>query len=250
MLDFWAYALGAVDFVTFPGTHAPAAGLTQAQLIGIYTCDPTTHAPTYSDWSQVGGTAGPIIKYAPQTLSGTYAFFGDKLLNGAKIDTNCDAAHMSIYHEEHDSRSVTDANKPFAIDAFDWARYNAQKKGFEENLTNDAVLGAFGVTTPVVPTSANVNESGSRYYGTRYVYNVEKHGNHPKTAKTQYEDILSIIGVRPKKQGARATSARARRRTTSGPRASFRSRSSARAVLRSRRRTAGPTRSRSSDSAR
>ena len=122
---------------------------------------------------------------------------------------------MSIFHEEHDSRSVTDANKPFAIDAFDWARYNAQKNGFEANLTNDAVLGAFGVTTPVVPTSANVNESGSRYYGTRYVYNVEKHGNHPKNAKTQYQDILSIIGVRPKKRAARATSARARRRPTS-----------------------------------
>jgi ABC-type phosphate transport system substrate-binding protein len=37
--NFWAYALGAVDYVTFPGTHAPAAGLTQQQLINIYTCN-------------------------------------------------------------------------------------------------------------------------------------------------------------------------------------------------------------------
>ena len=36
---FWAYALGALDYVTFPGTHAPAAGITQQQLINIYTCN-------------------------------------------------------------------------------------------------------------------------------------------------------------------------------------------------------------------
>ena len=43
-INFWAYALGAVDYVTFPNTDAPAKGLTQAQLIGIYTCNPS-HAP-------------------------------------------------------------------------------------------------------------------------------------------------------------------------------------------------------------
>jgi len=200
-LDFWAYALGAVDWVKFPGSHAPAGGLTQANLIKIYTCDPSTHAPYASDWSQVGGTAGPIIKYAPQTSSGTYSFFNSKLLNGTKIDTNCDASHLSIFHEEHDSTSVTAANKPFAIDVYDWSKYRAQQGGFEPNKTNGAVLGAFGVTTPVVPSEANVNEKNTRYYGTRYLYNVEKHGNHPKNAATQYQDILAFIGVKPAKQG-------------------------------------------------
>jgi hypothetical protein len=35
--NFWAYALGAVDYVTFPNTDAPK-GLSSAQLQGIYTC--------------------------------------------------------------------------------------------------------------------------------------------------------------------------------------------------------------------
>jgi hypothetical protein len=200
-LDFWAYALGAVDWVKFPGSLAPAGGLTQAQLIKIYTCDPATHAPFYSDWSQVGGSPGPIIKYAPQPGSGTLSFFGTKLLNGASVDQNCDSSHMSIQLEEHDARGVTSASFPNAIFMYDWSKYNAQKSGFEPNLTNGAVLGAFGVTTPVVPTSANVNETGSRFYGTRYLYNVEKHGNHPKNAVTQYQDILGFIGVKPAKQG-------------------------------------------------
>jgi phosphate transport system substrate-binding protein len=200
-LEFWAYALGALDWVKFPGSLAPAGGLTQAQLIGIYTCDPNTGAPFFSDWSQVGGSAGPIIKYAPQTGSGTYSFFNSKLLNGATIDTNCDDAHKSTYLQEHDARGVTDADKPRAIFAYDWARYNAQKKGFEANLTNGAILGAFGVTTPVVPTASNVNEKSTRFFGTRYVFNVLRRGNHPKKAVSQYQDLLGFVGVKPKKSG-------------------------------------------------
>jgi phosphate transport system substrate-binding protein len=197
-LDFWAYALGAVDWVKFPGSLAPA-GLTQAQLIGIYTCDPGTGAPFISDWSQVGGGAGPIVKYAAQAGSGTLSFFGSKLLNGATVDKNCDAGHMSISLQEHDARGVTDP--VHGIYFYDWARYNAQKKGFEANLTNGAVLGAFGVSTPVVPTAANVNETSSRFYGTRYVYNVVRRGNHPKNAASQYQDLLAFVGVKPAKQG-------------------------------------------------
>jgi ABC-type phosphate transport system substrate-binding protein len=196
-MNFWAFALGAVDYVTFPGTHAPAAGLTQQQLINIYTCDPSTHAPFVSDWSQVGGTAGAIKKYAPQTSSGTYSVFNSKLLNGATIDANCDSSHLSTFHEEHDSRSVTTADKPFAIDGFDWARYRAQKAGFEHDLRNGAVLGAFGVTHPVVPTSGNVNEKSNRYYGTRYVFNVVRKKSHPSKAKNQAADITAFVGVIP-----------------------------------------------------
>ncbi len=120
-LDFWAYALGAVDWVKFPGSLAPA-GLTQQQLIDIYTCDPATHAPFASNWSQVGGSAGPIIKYAPQSGSGTLSFFSSKLLNGAAVDQNCDSSHLSIALEEHDARGVIDPNKPNAIHMYDWGK--------------------------------------------------------------------------------------------------------------------------------
>ena len=80
--NFWAYALGAVDYVTFPNTDAPAKGLTQAQMIGIYTCNPSTHQPFFHDWSQVGGKPGGIVRYAPQAGSGTLSFFQTKMLNG------------------------------------------------------------------------------------------------------------------------------------------------------------------------
>jgi ABC-type phosphate transport system substrate-binding protein len=202
-MDFWAYALGALDFVTFPGSHAPAAGLTQQNLIDIYTCNPATHAPYVSDWSQVGGTAGTIKKYAPQTLSGTYSVFVSKLLNGAAVDANCDASHLSTFHQEHDSRAVTAADKPFAIDAFDWARWNAQRKGFEGDLRNGSEMGAFGTSTSnrKKPTTGTVKESGTRFYGTRYVFNVVRKGNHPSKATNQRTDIIGFVGVNGSKKG-------------------------------------------------
>src|SRR4029077_17453785 len=47
--QFWAYALGAVDAVKFPGSNQPAK-LTQQDLIGIYACSATTHAPSITNW--------------------------------------------------------------------------------------------------------------------------------------------------------------------------------------------------------
>ncbi len=200
-MNFWAYALGAVDYVTFPGTNAPAGGLTQQQLINIYTCDPNTGAPFASDWSQVGGKPGTIVKYIPQAGSGTLSFFQTKLLNGATVDQNCNFQNQSIRLEEHDARGVSNANKPDAIFAYDWARWRAQKTGFEQNLTNGSVLGKFGVTTPVGPTASNVNEGPNRFFGTRYVYNVVRKTNHPGQRGNQLNDVTRLIGVRTKAQG-------------------------------------------------
>jgi hypothetical protein len=201
-MNFWAYALGAVDYVTFPGTNAPAAGLTQQQLINIYTCDPNTGAPFVSDWSQLpGGKAGTIIKYAPQAGSGTLSFFQTKLLNGATVDQNCNFQNQSIRLEEHDALGVSNANKHNAIYMYDWGKWRAQKTGFEKNLTNASVLGKFGVTTPVTPTANNVNETAGRYFGTRYLYNVVRLTNHPGQRGNQFLDVTRLIGVRTTKQG-------------------------------------------------
>jgi phosphate transport system substrate-binding protein len=202
-LQFWAYALGAVDYVTFPGTDAPKAGLTVAQMIGIYTCDPKTGEPFISSWGQVGGTPGGITKYAPQAGSGTLSFFQTKALNGASVDANCGPSSLSTRLEEHDARGVTSLTFSNAIYMYDWARFRAQKTGFEQNLTNGAALGKFGATTATIaaPTTANVNESKTRYFGTRYVYNVMEKSPHPKSDVNQTNDVLRLIGVRPTNQG-------------------------------------------------
>ena len=200
-LNFWAYALGAVDYVTFPGTDAPAKGLTQAQIIGIYTCSASTHIPTITDWSQVGGRPGGIVKYAPQAGSGTLSFFQTKLLNGASVDQNCDASHLSTRLQEHDARSVTSVSFQNAIYMYDWGKWRAQKGHFEPDLTNGSALGAYGVTTPVTPSATTVNEGKNRYTATRYLYNVVKKTAHPGTAKNQFNAVTNFIGVFGKTQG-------------------------------------------------
>ncbi len=69
--EYYAYALDAVSWAT-TSQNAPAS-LTAAQVRGIYQC-------TYTDWSEVGGTAGPIQRYMPPSTSGTRDFFYDEIL--------------------------------------------------------------------------------------------------------------------------------------------------------------------------
>jgi ABC-type phosphate transport system substrate-binding protein len=200
---FWAYALGAVDYVTFPGTHAPSAGLTQQQLINIYTCNASGAnggKPIISDWHTVNSNApvgSTIVKYIPQNGSGTRSFFQSKLLNGNTIDANCDGSHLSTSLEEHDARGVTTASKPNAIYAFDWARYRAQGTGIEANLRNGAALGKLGTTSTnkIAPSPTTVNTTTSRFLGTRYVFNVVEIANHPASYTNQRIDAEKLIGV-------------------------------------------------------
>jgi phosphate transport system substrate-binding protein len=201
-LKFWAYALGAVDYVTFTGTHAPAAGITQQQLINIYTCN-ASGVPIISNWSQVGGANGVIVKYIPQAGSGTRSFFQSKLLNGNNIDNNCNASHMSIPLEEHDARGVTTASKPNAIYAYDFSKFKAQTSGFEANLKNGAAVGKLGTTTSnrQAPGAGTINTTASRFLGTRYVFNVVRAAAHPAGYTNQLADVEKFVGVRPAASG-------------------------------------------------
>ena len=70
--EYYAYGLDAVGFST-ASAAAPAAGLTLAQLQGIYNC-------TFTNWNQVGGANQVIERYWPQAGSGTRAFFQSDVL--------------------------------------------------------------------------------------------------------------------------------------------------------------------------
>ena len=218
-LKFWAYALGAADYVTFPGTHAPARGSRRQQLINIYTCSPTrTHLPIISNWSQVGGTAGVIKKYQPQAGSGTRSFVVSKLLNGNDIDANCDAAHMRRSLQEHDARGVTAASKPNAIYFFDWAAGTAQahrhrgqppQRGHARQARNHRVRTARrrparstrpAVAVPRNPVHLQRGASAS----------------HPAGYTKQRTDVEKLIGV-GRRPTERATSAPAPQRRSRWP---------------------------------
>jgi hypothetical protein len=201
--NFWAYALGAVDYVTFPNSDAPAKGLDTAQLQGIYTCNPATHQPFFTDWSQVGGRPGGIVRYAPPVGAGTLSFFQTKLLNGQTVDQNCDSSHLATRINQDDARNVSSESFQNAIFVYEWADWRTQKSNVSPNLTNGSVLGKFGIsaTSEATPNASNVNEKATRYQGTRYIYNVERKVNHPASDSQQLNDVNRLIGVRPKNAG-------------------------------------------------
>lgn len=76
--QYYGFALDAVSWAS-PSTKAPTT-LTVDQLKKIYNC-------TYTNWNQVGGTDGPIIRYYPQSSSGTRSFFQSNVIMGTNPTT-------------------------------------------------------------------------------------------------------------------------------------------------------------------
>ncbi len=190
-LEFYAYALDALDWGKFPGTKAPATGLTQQNLIDIYTCNPATGAPYISDWHTLNSKAAvgsTIQKFAPQTQSGTYSFFNTKLLNGATIDAGCDNAHKSTFLEEHNATGVGAASKPFAIFPMSYAQFKSDAAKKTPDLRNGITMGKLN---GLLPTGVTVHEAAvpTRFLGTRYVFNVAD------TTSKNYDDVIRFAGV-------------------------------------------------------
>lgn len=203
-IDYYAYGLGALGWVKFAGSKA--TNLSQDSIIKIYTCDATTKAPIYDDWSDVPETAGtgfsgPIVKYIPQTGSGTFSFFKSKLLNNANPDANCSlagadgvtgtaddnpATTIGTYLQEHSATGVDPATKARAIYVFDYAQWYAQSKQLQPDQRNGSV---FGSINGVKPTAATINTGPTRFFGTRYVFTIVK-----QTA-TRYLNTMQFAGA-------------------------------------------------------
>lgn len=76
------YSAWGIDFLGWStaSLNAPAE-LTLAEIRGIYNC-------TYTDWSQVGGTPGPIQRVVPQSGSGSFAYWRDTVLGFDPLTIN------------------------------------------------------------------------------------------------------------------------------------------------------------------
>ena len=191
----FAFALDSVSWATTSLKAPPTLSL--AQIQGIYAC-------TITDWSAVGGVAGPIQRYFPQVGSGTRSFFISDILGGVTpVDHPGTCPNMKLIEENQanggilgTSNSVVDADIDKAI-----LPYSAAVWSFQEskriNPTLDrrkgARLGAitassltaspiawdgvgrnYFLDTSTVVTEANVklNNSTVAFPGIRYVWNV------------------------------------------------------------------------------
>jgi phosphate transport system substrate-binding protein len=188
-IDFYAFAIDGVSWAGFNGGHQ-ALNLSQAQLQGIYLCT-NGGQPSITNWSQVGGTPGSIIRYLPQTGSGTLSFFETRILGlssaqqGVLDDTSC--TNRPIRIEENNGDQVVNAFRPFAVVPYSFADWTAQKNGTLPDHRGGSYLGAIN---GVGPAAGTLQEGcGPCFLGRRYVYNVLKQGS------PQFDNALNFVGV-------------------------------------------------------
>jgi ABC-type phosphate transport system substrate-binding protein len=118
------FAAGGLAFVTLAGdavtwstpavTHAPR-NLTAVQLTRIYTCQ-------VRNWNQVGGRAGAIRAFLPQSGSGTRAFFLKAL--GITTPGSCVISPATLEENEGVNPVLQNVN---AIYPFSIGKYIAEK---------------------------------------------------------------------------------------------------------------------------
>ena len=210
-------------------------GLTKAQLKKIYTCfsgtrvDPNNSGtidqvgdripgyPEFSLWGDVTGVTtdvDPIRAYRVQLGSGTGTDVATTLIghtsnNDVDFLAGCDTVANNTdgnagttftpftQVQEHDCRNVSDANKPDAICFYGYSRWVIQAKALETDKRNGAVFGKFATTGDLKrPSFSSINETESRFAGTRYVYNyVGLNSDGTGNDFPRIEDSRRFVGV-------------------------------------------------------
>lgn len=180
--EYYAFALDAMGWST-ASTLAPA-NLTIAQFRSIYNC-------TFDDWSDVGGSPGPIQRYVPQTGSGTYQFFISDLVTFDPALFSGPTCPPVIFTQENSGALIAaNGDQQEALVGYSAANWIAQARGTQTDTRNGQVLhdldgqnlvhdpfgtpvmntGTFG--GPVLESNVKINNPAPAYVGIRYVFNV------------------------------------------------------------------------------
>ena len=152
--------------------------------------------PTWSLWGDITGDATdtrPIKPYRIQQGSGTGDDIARYMLGKGSTNQNTDAVFLancdSVANntdgnagttfagfpivQEHDCRNVSDADKRDAICFYGYSRWTLQARSLETDKRNGAVFGKYATTLNLMrPSFSSINDSATRYAGTRFVYNV------------------------------------------------------------------------------
>ena len=174
-----AFGLDAMGW-TSASTRAPA-NLSLTQLRGIFNC-------TFTDWSQVGGTAGPIQRYYPQTGSGTYQFFQSDVLGFNAATFSSPSCPAVIFTQENSGQLVAaNGDQLTAIVPYSAGNWVAQARGTAPEQRSGQILRQLNGQSLTVGSGSNVtlntagpvNESNVKlnnptpaFPGIRYVFNV------------------------------------------------------------------------------
>ena len=172
--EYYAYAVDGVTWGT-TSLNAPAV-LTQSQLQAIYNCQIT-------NWSQVGGSPGPIQRVLPQNGSGTLKFFLSNVLGTAQGNlpasaTNCPAIEQiqenqffDLYHGSSQFGPPGNAaTYPNAIGPYSAGQWSFQSN-HSTNPTVDLRAGFRPGALTVAQGTGNTNAYGVTWTGTNWQLN-------------------------------------------------------------------------------
>lgn len=129
-LTFYAQSRDAVGYSVIGNGYAPTTPLTKAQLKGIFEC-------TTTDWSQVGGQAGPIHVYLPPDTAATLTFFLTAIGSSVNtVDTQCRGQATVFDQQQNDGRTMN--GDPLGIAPYAVTKWAAQQNA---NLGANAPAG-------------------------------------------------------------------------------------------------------------
>ncbi len=94
--------------------------------------------------------------------------------NSIDKDNNLATSFTFPIVQEHDCRNVSEVDKPNAICWYGYSRWVLQARSLETDKRNGAIFGKFGPNANELkrPSFSTINDTESRYKGTRFVYNV------------------------------------------------------------------------------
>lgn len=139
---------------TATNTNAPATGLTNAQLAGIYC----SNAPTrFLTWDKVGGTGtDAIIAERPQDTAGVLKPFLAQLKAGLG-GTTCQFASNVVPAQQNDPTTITgNATPADVIVPFPKGRYNLLASGYFLNPGTAYSIGSNGKPTATPQSAAGI----------------------------------------------------------------------------------------------
>ncbi|WP_191907863.1 substrate-binding domain-containing protein [Nocardioides cynanchi] len=149
-LTFYAQSQDAVSYAVVGNAYAPTTPLTTAQLKDIFEC-------TDTDWSQVGGQAGPIHVYLPPASAATLTFFlqaiGTTLNN---VQAGCQGLPTVFSQQQNDGRTMNGdpmGIAPYAVTK--WAAQSNQAPGIADNRGGTHIGLVNTTTSPITTTVLN-----------------------------------------------------------------------------------------------
>jgi ABC-type phosphate transport system substrate-binding protein len=200
--EAYAFAVDSVTWATGKNSAAPT-NLSITKLEGVFDCK-------YTNWDQLGGKRGPILRYFPVTGSGIATFFSGvlgfdpRVLGGVNTCTT-----VPTLIEQNEATAIRASKRHDAITIFSGGAWITQANKIDPDLRAGFVLRSInGKANPVtklksgkfapgsIVKEANVEPSTYQPTNNRAVQGINNVFNFINTNSVDYKAAASFVGAK------------------------------------------------------